>query len=90
MSTKSAHQRENLLTLAETIAQRKAPLGIGLRSECWAGVAITLANQKGWKASEFYGMSMREIIDAVKENNRTPVALRNEVMLDRTLQQAAS
>jgi hypothetical protein len=89
MSTKSAHQRENLLTLAEIIAQRKAPLGVGLRSECWAGVAITLANQQGSKASEFYGMSMREIIDDVKENNRTPMAIRNEVMLDRTLQLAA-
>ena len=90
MSNKSAQQRENLRSLANNIAAREAPLGVGLRRECWAGVAITLANQQGANASEFYGMSMREIIDAVKENNRTPVAFRNEVMLDRTLQQAAS
>lgn len=90
MSSKSAQQRQNLRSLADAIAAREAPLGVGLRKECWAGVAITLANQRGEHASEFYGMSMREIIDAVKENNRTPAAFRNEVMLDRTLQQAAS
>lgn len=90
MSIKSAQQRDHLLTLADTIATRRSPLGVGLRRECWAGVAITLANQQGANASEFYGLSMREIIDAVKENNRTPVDFRNEVMLDRTLQQAAS
>lgn len=89
MPTKSPHQRENLHILAETIAARKTPLGVGLRRECWAGVAISLANQKGSKTSEFYGLSMREIIDAVKENNRTDPALRNGIMLDRTLQQAA-
>jgi hypothetical protein len=90
MPTKSAHQRENLLALAETIAQRKAPLGVGLRSGCWAGVAITLANQQGSKATEFYGLSLREIINDVKENNRTPMAIRNKVMVDRTLRLAAS
>lgn len=89
MSTKSIQQRENLIMLADTIAARKIPLGVGLKKECWAGVAITLANQQGSKASEFYGLSMREIIDAVKENNRTPIAFRNEMMIDRTLQQAA-
>lgn len=89
MPTKSAHQRENLLMLADTIAARQAPLGVGLKRECWAGVAITLARRQGAKATEFYGLSMREIKNAVKENNQTPAAIRNEVMLDRTLQQAA-
>jgi hypothetical protein len=90
MSNKSAHQRENLFTLADTIAARNSPLGVGLKSECWAGVAISLANQQGSKTTEFYGLSMREIMNLVKENNRTPIAIRNEVMIDRTLQQATN
>lgn len=90
MSTKSAQQRENLRSLADTIAARETPLGVGLRRECWAGVAINLANQQGSKTSEFYGLSMREIINDVKQNNRTPAAIRNQVMLDRTLQHAAN
>lgn len=90
MSNKSAHQRKNLLTLADTIAARKAPLGVGLKSECWAGVAISLANKKGSKTTEFYGLSMREIMNLVKENNLTPITIRNEVMIDRTLQQAST
>ena len=90
MATKSTQQRDHLLTLADTIAARQSPLGVGLKKECWAGVAITLANQHGANASEFYGLSMREIINDVKENNLTPIAIRNQVMLDRTLQHAAN
>lgn len=90
MPTKSARQCENLLRLADTIATRKTPLGVGLKNECWAGVAITLANQQGSKTTAFYGLSMREIINDVKENNRTPIAGRNHVMLNRTLRLAAS
>jgi hypothetical protein len=90
MHAKSAIQRKNLFVLANTLATRETPLGIGLRQECWAGVAITEATSRGANATEFYGLTMREIIDAVKENNRTPPTLRNEVMIDRTLQHAAN
>lgn len=90
MATKSITQQQHLLALAEIIAQRQIPLGVGLRSECWAGVAITLANQQGENASEYYGLSMREIVDAVKSNNRAAVSLRNEIMIERTLQYAAN
>lgn len=90
MPIKSADQRKNLLTLADIIATRKAPLGVGLKNECWAGIAITLANRQGSKTTAFYGLSIREIINDVKENNRTPAAIRNKVMLDRTLRLAAS
>jgi hypothetical protein len=89
MSAKSATQRKNLISLAGTLSRRAEPLGIGLRQQCWAGVAITESMNRHTKATEFYGLSMREIIDAVKENNRTPAVLRNETMIVRTLEFAA-
>src|ERR1700743_3643926 len=87
---KTLQQRQHLLSIGDTLANREDPLGTGLRRECWAGLAITIANSQSANSSEFYGLSMREIIDAVKMNNSIPPAMRNDIMVNRTTQFAAS
>lgn len=90
MSPKSDVQRRHLLDLARTISAMDEPLGIGLKKGCWAGVAIQIARENQCKATEYYGLSMREIKGAIKLNNITPPASRNRTMIDATLANAVS
>lgn len=81
MTTKAELQRRHLNELAATIREREAPLGVGLRHHCWAGVAIDLARAEGVPATEYFGLAFAEMRRAIKLNNFTPAARRNEVML---------
>jgi len=90
MGVKSNLQREHLLNLARHISALEEPLGVGLKRGCWAGVAIQIARAQQSKATDYYGLSMREIKVAIKLNNATRPALRNSRMIDATLQHAVS
>lgn len=90
MSAKSDVQRQHLLDLARTISAMDEPLGVGLKKGCWAGVAIQIAREHQSKATDYYGMSMREIKGAIKLNNATQPALRNRTMIDATMANAGS
>lgn len=90
MAYRSLIQRKRLLRLATLIASQREPLGIGLKNGCWAGVAINLARQEGYKATEFYGLSMNEVKTKIKRNKRTPPTLRNAVMAGLTLLKSVS
>jgi len=78
-------QKKNLITLAETVKDRKEPLGIGLKNMCWAGVAIDLANKNNFKTTNFYGISFSELKSCIMSNNLQPQESRNSFMYKKTL-----
>ena len=78
MSAKSATQRENLVRLADTLFEMTNPTRYRPQAALLGRSRHHRIHESHVKATEFYGLSMREIIDAVKENNRTPAAIRNE------------
>ena len=82
--------RENLESLAELIEARAEPLGVGLKRQCWAGVAHQVASARGMRVSDYFGLSFAEMKTAIKENNDTGAAERNAVMVARTRQLAAT
>lgn len=90
MSDRSLVQRKRLVRLAGLIMTQGEPLGVGLKKGCWAGVAIDLARQDACKATDYYGMPMQEIKQAIKLNNRTRPAVRNAMMAGLTLAKAVS
>lgn len=86
--TKTVSQRVNLLALARNISKRNEPLGVGLKNQCWAGVAIARAKQKGQVATDCYGLTMGQIKSDIMFNNRTAVEDRNRAMVRRTIRHA--
>ena len=88
MSGRSLVQRRRLINLAVTILKREKPLGVGLRNECWAGLAIEVARQRRFKSTEYYGISMSQGRKDLKLNNRLPPAIRNFVMAGSTIVRA--
>lgn len=88
MPRRSTSQRVRLLELAGRVALRRDPLGIGLRNQCWGGIAVAIAKEHGWRASDYYGISFRELRDYIKDNNLTPCEKRNRHMAMRTLRLA--
>lgn len=82
MSLTPEIQRHHLNQLADSIRARNAPLGVGLRNQCWAGVAIDRAREEGVPATEYFGLSFSEIKHAIKINNLTPEPERNRVMAE--------
>lgn len=80
---------DRLEFLASTIENRSEPLGVGLKRECWAGVAYSIARAHGERVTDYYGISSREMKDAIKENNQSSPERRNGVMRTRTLELAA-
>ncbi len=82
--------RDRLLNLAQRIEARPEPLGIGLKHQCWAGLAHAAAAAHGARVTDYFGISFREMKDAIKENNQADASRRNEGMAARTRQFAAS
>lgn len=82
MSLSPEFQRHHLNQLADSIRTRNTPLGVGLRNQCWAGVAIGRAREEGIPATEYFGLSFSEIKRAIKINNLTPEPERNRVMAE--------
>jgi hypothetical protein len=85
MDVRSERQRERLVRLADHIARRREPLGVGLKNQCWAGVAIGMAKAEGCTVTDYLGLTSRQVKAAIKLNNRTPADSRNERMLAETL-----
>jgi hypothetical protein len=82
---KSIEHRWRLLKLAFTILHRKQPLGVGLRNQCWAGLAIEKAKEHSALTTEYYGISFREMRNKIAKNNLTIPPKRNHVMAVRTI-----
>jgi len=85
MTHKTAAQVSHLIKLADTIRNRKQPLGVGLRNECWAGIAIMQGREANCKATAYFGISFSEIKRGIKKNNAAPAECRNQLMVDSTL-----
>jgi len=81
---RSPLQQQRLLRLAEEIEKRDRPLGIGLKHQCWAGVAIDMAKANGWGALPYFGLSFGELKQKIKLNNQQPPAARNATMASET------
>ena len=86
--SRSLTQRWRLAQLARRIAGRPEPLGVGLHHECWGGVAAHVARARGMKVTDYYGLTFAEFKRAIKDNNASPIVLRNARMLLRTLRLA--
>lgn len=69
-----------LEALAVSIEGRDGPLGIGLKSECWAGVAHQIASAENSRVTDFFGISFAEMKAAIKGNNACAPNLRNNKM----------
>ena len=76
--------------LAATIDERTEPLGVGLKNQCWAGVAHSIAQSKGARVTDYFGISTREMKDAIKMNNQYAPENRNTMMRQATLEMAAN
>jgi hypothetical protein len=82
--------RDRLEFLAATIEGRSEPLGVGLKRQCWAGVAHSIAQSEGERLTDYFGISTREMKDAIKDNNLCAPERRNAVMRQATLEMAAA
>ena len=76
----SIRQSMRLINLGFTILIRKRPLGIGLKNECWGGVAATIAKNNELKVTDYYGLSFTDFKLDIMKNNRTNPSIRNIVM----------
>jgi hypothetical protein len=76
--------------LASIIENRSEPLGVGLKRGCWAGVAHSIAQAHGERVTDYFGISSREMKDAIKDNNQSAPERRNAIMRQLTLELAAT
>lgn len=83
---KRSNQIQNILDLANQIKERKEPLGIGLKRQCWAGLAIENANSNGSKTTDYLGISFSKMKEMIIRNNNEPEVSRNKIMYASTLQ----
>lgn len=81
---RTSKQIVRLMDLAEIIEARNEPLGIGLKQQCWAGVAIELAKAEGCKVTDYFGLSFRDLKSRIKFNNLQAPEMRNAVMAAET------
>lgn len=84
------HFSDRLKFLASTIENRAEPLGVGLKRECWAGVAHSIAQEHGERVTDYFGISFKEMKGAIKDNNQSAPERRNTVMRQLTLELAAT
>ena len=76
--TKLAQDVARLSNLAVAIIDRREPLGVGLKNQCFAGLAVDLAREQSTNPpSDFYGLSKGVWKHSIKTNNRTPSKWRN-------------
>ncbi len=81
---------DRLLKLSKMIDSREAPLGVGLKNQCWAGIAWEVASAHQARVTEYFGISFREMRDAIKGNNQCEPVRRNATMSARCRDLAAS
>lgn len=74
---RTVKQRANMLKLGFHVLGRGRSLGVGLRNECYAGIAIAEARAHETSVADHYGLGLRPLIAAIKLNNRTPPHRRN-------------
>ncbi len=82
-------QKARLIRVAEVIESRDEPLGVGLKHQCWAGIAIEMAKAEGFKSTDYFGLSFRKLKEAIKLNNLQHPETRNAVMAAETRTMAA-
>lgn len=82
-------QKARLIRLAEVVETRGEPLGVGLKHQCWAGIAIEMANAEGFESTDYFGLSFRELKQLIKLNNLQYPESRNAVMATETRTLAA-
>lgn len=82
---RTVKQRANMLKLGFQVFRRGESLGVGLRNECYAGIAIAEARARGTTVADHYGLGLRKLIAAIKLNNRTPPHRRNLRMFAHSL-----
>jgi hypothetical protein len=82
-------QKARLIRLAEVVETRDEPLGVGLKHQCWAGIAIEMAKAEGFKSTDYFGLSFRELKQKIKLNNVQFPEFRNAVMATETRALAA-
>jgi hypothetical protein len=86
----SLKQRVRFVKLAAEIAVRPKPLGVGLRNQCYVGLAIETAQRSGETCAEYFGWSMSEMKAAIKQNNQIAPTRRNAHMALKSLKVAAT
>lgn len=74
--------QERLNSLYDKIDHRKEPLGVGLKNQCFAGLAIEMAQQSGETLVAHFNKPLKTWKGLIKINNATFSSKRNETMLD--------
>lgn len=85
---RSIQQRGRLVRLAARVLTQREPLGVGLHNGCWGAVAADIARANHSTVTGYFGISMCEFKDTIKDNNRTRRSKRNAAMALRTLRKA--
>lgn len=80
MNTITKNHKQNWANLANTIEKRKKPLGVGLRNQCFIGLAIEIANLNNSNFENYYGISIWESRDMIRANNNCLESIRNTTM----------
>lgn len=73
-------QKEHRRELADMVAQRGTPLGVGLRNQCFVGLAIEVAKSRDTTLLDYFGGTMSEWKTAIKMNNASSESVRNRTM----------
>jgi hypothetical protein len=68
--------------LEATVLNRDMPLGVGLKNQCFVGLAVEQAQQYGETLREHFGKPLSIWKKAIKKNNATSPRMRNLVMLE--------
>lgn len=72
---------DRLAKLGRTIASRREPLGVGLKNQCFVGLAIEHAKCENDTLANHFGQPMSEWKKLIKINNKTAESVRNQRML---------
>lgn len=83
MSKLSTEQSRNWLELSDVIRERPIPLGVGLKQQCFIGLAVELAASRNLTFKDAYGMSIWEARTDIRDSANCAEAERNERMVDR-------
>jgi hypothetical protein len=72
---------DRLIKLGKAIANRRDPLGVGLKNQCFVGLAIEHAKCENDSLANHFGRPLSEWKKLIKINNKCAENVRTQTML---------
>jgi hypothetical protein len=83
MKTIEEVQRTNWLQFSNLIDARKEPLGVGLKNQCFIGLAVEVAKSNNQSLADRFGFSVWELRGDIRDSEQTKRNERNLAMAQR-------